>query len=118
MVYVGVGSKKRPRSGLRTKNSVNRPQPTIPISIVSAVKGTTIITLTFNQPVALKGVPKYTTNLAAITALSATHPDPMTVAITFSASIAAATTLNIPYEDLAIRNQSGGFVSDSTFPVS
>jgi hypothetical protein len=39
------------------------------------------------------------------------------VAITFSASVAAATELNIPYEELAVRNSSGGFVSTSTFPV-
>jgi hypothetical protein len=31
--------------------------------------------------------------------------------------VAAATELNIPYEEPAVRNSSGGFVSTSTFPV-
>jgi hypothetical protein len=41
-----------------------------------------------------------------------------TVAITFSATITTATTVTIPYEEPAIRNASGGFVSTSTFPLS
>ena len=40
-----------------------------------------------------------------------------TVAITFGATVAAATEVRIPYEEPAIRNASGGFVSTSTFPV-
>jgi hypothetical protein len=40
-----------------------------------------------------------------------------TIAITFSATIAAATEVRIPYEEPAVRNGSGGFVSTSTFPV-
>jgi hypothetical protein len=102
----------------RSNSSVNNPQPTVPIALVSAVKNTTKITVTFDQPVALKGVPGYTTNLAGVTALSAIKTGPTTVEVTFSASVATATTLHIPYEEPAIRNASGGFVSDSTFPVT
>jgi hypothetical protein len=40
-----------------------------------------------------------------------------TLELTFSATVATATTLNIPNEDPAIRNASGGFVSHSTFPA-
>jgi hypothetical protein len=42
---------------------------------------------------------------------------PTTVAITFSAAIAAAQEITIPYEDPGIRSAVGGFVADTTFPV-
>jgi hypothetical protein len=109
---------KRVATSRKRSSRVTNPQPTTPISVTAAVKNTTKITVTFDQPVALKGVPAYTTNLAGVTALSAIKTGPATVEITFSASVATATTLNIPYEEPAIRNASGGFVSNSTFPVS
>ena len=72
---------------------------------------------TKHQPVSLNGVPAYTTDIVGATALSAVLTAPNVVAITFSASVAAATALNVPYEEPAVRNSSGGFVSTSTFPV-
>jgi hypothetical protein len=101
----------------KRKNSVNRPVPTVPIGIVSVTKATTTMTIVFNQPVTLKGIPQYTTNLAGITPISAALTAPATLSLTFSASVATATTLNIPAEEPAIRNSSGGFVSPSTFPA-
>jgi len=91
---------------------------TTPVRITSATKSTTTATIVFNQPVALKGVPAYTTNLAGVTATLATMSNPTTLVVTFSASIATATTLNIPFQEPAIRNQVGGFVFDSTFQLS
>jgi hypothetical protein len=101
----------------RRKNNTNRPVPTVPIGIVSVTKATTTMTIVFNQPVSLKGIPQYTTNLAGVTPISAALTAPSTLSLTFSASIATATTLNIPAEEPAIRNSSGGFVSPSTFPA-
>jgi hypothetical protein len=49
--------------------------------------------------------------------VSAAMTSPTQVAITYSASVAAATAVNIPYEEPSVRNSSGGFVSTSTFPV-
>ena len=109
---------RRSATSRKRNNGVNNPQPTVPIAVTAAVKATTKITVTFDQPVALKGVPGYTTNLAGVTALSAIKTGPTTVEVTFSASVATATTLHIPYEEPAVRNASGGFVSDSTFPVT
>ena len=96
---------------------INNPQHTTPIKVTDATKGTTDLTLTVDQSVSLNGVPQITTNLAGITALSAAQTAPTTIVITFSASIAAANEVLIPYEEPAIRNASGGFVSTSTFPV-
>ena len=113
-----IGARPRTTRARRKGNTVNVPQPTTPISVTDATKNTTKITVEFDQPVALNGVPAYTTNLAGVTAVSAVATGPTTVEITFSASVATATTLNIPYEEEAVRNASGGFVSTSTFPVT
>jgi hypothetical protein len=88
-----------------------------PIGIASVTKSGSTMTVVFNQPVSLKGVPQYTTNLAGVTPTAAAMTAPNTVNVTFSAAVATATSLNIPHEDPAIRNASGGFVSPSTFPV-
>ena len=62
-------------------------------------------------------MPAYTTDVAGADPVSAVLTSPNVVAITFDASVAAATVLTIPYEEPAVRNSSGGFVSTSTFPV-
>lgn len=90
----------------------------IPILISSVTKSTTLLTIVFNQSITLSGVPKYTTNLAGVTPVSVAMTGPTTIAITFSATIAAATTINIPYEEPAVRNSSGGYVYPSTFPAA
>jgi hypothetical protein len=109
--------KKPVRSSRRSNNTVNNPQPTTPIQVTGATAVGSVLTLTYDQVVALNGVPKYTTDVAGATATSAALTSPTTVAITFSAAIAAATEVSIPYEEPAVRNASGGFVSTSTFPV-
>jgi hypothetical protein len=109
---------RQPRNrASRRKNGLNRPQPVAPITIVSVTKAAAVMTIVFNQPVSLKGVPQYTTNLPGVTAISAALTSPTTLALTFSATVATATTLNIPSEDPAIRNASGGFVASTTFPA-
>jgi hypothetical protein len=104
---------KRSRGVRRRGLSATRPQPTAPIAVTGATKATTKITLTFDQPVILNGVPDCTTDLAGVTALSAAKTGPDTIEITFSASVATATEVRIPYEEPGIRNASGGFVYTS-----
>ena len=111
-------SKAARNRGSRRRNGPNRPAPATPIGIATVTKAGSVMTIVFNQPVALKGVPQYTTNLPGITPLSAALTAPTTMALTFSAAIATATTLNIPSEEPAVRNSSGGFVSPSTFPAT
>ena len=107
-----------PTLGRVEKRNRGRVEPKLPtaIRVVSAVAATTTLTLTFDQPVVLKGTPAYTTDVVGAEALSATSPSINTVVITFSASIAAASAVNIPGGDPAIRNKVGGFVADTTFP--
>ncbi len=105
------------RTRRRTNSQVNNPQPTTPIAVTDVSVATTVATVEFDQPVSLNGVPAYTTDVAGAEPVSAVLTGMNTVAITFSAAIAAATEVQIPYEEPAVRNSSGGFVSTSTFPV-
>jgi hypothetical protein len=110
-------TKRASRTVRRRGPTVTRPQPTAPITVTDVAVAASVLTVTFDQPVMLNGVPAYTTNIAGATATSAVMTSPTTVAITFSAAIATATEVRIPYEEPAVRNGSGGFVSTSTFPV-
>jgi hypothetical protein len=103
--------------GLR-KNSANRPPKTAPIKIMSVEKSGSTLTIGFDQAVSLKGVPQYEVDVAGVTPTGAALADAMTITVTFSGAITAATEVRIPYEEPAVRNGSGGFVSTSTFPVS
>ena len=61
--------------------------------------------------------PAFTTDLPGVTVLSMEQTAPNVVDLTFSASIATATALFIPYRDQAIRGGSGGYVFSNQFPV-
>ena len=93
------------------------PKQKTPVRITNATAAASVLTITFDQPVILKGVPKYTTDIAGATAVSAAMTNPTTLALTFSAAVATATEVTIPFEDPGIRNAVGGFVADTTFPV-
>jgi hypothetical protein len=108
---------KRSRSTKRGGLGVTRPQPTAAIQVTDVAVAGSVATITYDQPVSLSGTPAYTTDIAGATAQSAVMTSATTVAITFSAAVATATEVRIPYEEPAVRNASGGFVSTSTFPV-
>lgn len=96
----------------------NRPIPNAPIFISAATKSGNVLTLTFDQQVNLEGTPGITTDLVGVSPVSAVKTNPVSVAITFSAAITAATEINIPYLDRAIRNVRGGFVYSPTFQLA
>jgi len=113
-----LGTRNAPNRRSPKRNPVrNMPDADAPVTITNVARNVAVLTLTFSVPVSLSGTPAFTTNLAGVTALSAAQTAPNIVAITFSASIAAAATLNIPYRDPAIRGQSGGYVTSNQFPV-
>lgn len=87
-----------------------KPRRRTPIHVTSWSASGTDLTLTFNQPVGLNGLPAYSTDVMA-TPVSAVQTDPLTIVITFSADISIAATLTIPFQDPAIRNKRGGFVT-------
>ena len=113
-----IGRRPRKNRSSRRKNPAQTvPLSTTPIAVTGATALGTVLTITFDQPVSLNGVPAYTTDVVGATALSAVMTGMNTIAVTFSATVAAATEVRIPYEEPAVRNGSGGFVSTSTFPV-
>ena len=63
------------------------------------------------------GLPGFTTDVSGPEPVSAEQTTPTQVQVTFSAAIAAANAINVPFRDPAIRNASGGFVVSNTFPV-
>ena len=104
------------RRSRRKNNPVNTPQPTIGISIVSVSAAGSVVTIEFDGSVLLKGVPSYTTDIAGAVATGAVQTAPDTIDVTFDEDVSAATVVNVPYEDAAVRNVSGGFVAPSGFP--
>ncbi len=105
------------RTRRRTNSVFNNPPRTVAIKVTAVTALGAVLTVTYDQPVSLNGVPAYTTDIVGATASSAVMVGMNTIAITFDAKIATATEVRIPYEEPAVRNGSGGFVSTSTFPV-
>src|SRR4029079_6484679 len=91
---------------------------TTPIAVTGATALGSVLTITYDQAVILTGTPAYTTDGVGATALSAAKTGLNTVAVTFSATIAAATEVRIPYEEPAVRNGSGGVCVSRPFPAS
>ena len=112
-----VGRRQLKHRGSSKRNGPNRPVPASPVTIVNVVKTAAVMTISFNQPVSLKGIPAWTTNIAGVTAILASLTTPTILSLTFSASVATATGLIIPFEEPAIRSASGGYVNPGTFPV-
>ena len=113
-----IGRKPRPSRASRRKNpAANMPPAAAGIKIVSASATGAVATAAFDQVIALVGTPAWTTDVAGLTVVSAAQTGPTTIAVTFSGALTAATALDIPYEDPAVRSKTGGFVSTSTFPV-
>lgn len=117
----GILRKAQPnRMSRRQRNEANRPQPTVGITIQSVAVGglgSPDLTIVFNGPVSLKGTPQYTTDVAGAVAISAAMSNPTTLVLTFDQDVTAATVLNVPYEDSAVRNSSGGFVTPSSLTI-
>jgi hypothetical protein len=117
MARPGLITRRTHRTSKKTAPSATRPQPTAAIKITGASAAGSVVTVTLDQSVSLQGTPQYAVDVVGAEPVSAELTSPTTVAITYDVAVAAATTLTIPYEDPAVRNASGGFVSTSTFPV-
>lgn len=101
---------RRTRPARRRK--LNPPQSGTPILITLAERAGITLALVFDQPVILSGTPAYT--CGAVTAVSAVMDGDNAVTITFSGALTAGTPVVIPFQDPAIRNSSGGYVTPNT----
>lgn len=117
----GILRKSQPnRMSRRQRNEANRPQPTVGITIQSVAVGglgSPDLTIVFNGPVTLKGTPQYTTDVPGAVPLSAVMSNPTTLVLTFDQDVTAATVLSVPYEEPAVRNSSGGFVTPASVTI-
>lgn len=111
-------------TGNKVKHTRKRalPKRETQIRITAASASAAVLSVTFDQPVILRGTPAWTTDLAGPPAPtpiegSAVMTSLNTMQLTFSATIATATVINIPVIDPAIRSVTGGFVADTTFPL-
>ncbi len=117
---MGQKSRRVKQTLRRQPPTANRPSPTNVISINPATiePDAFNLRLDFDQPVLLNGVPQYTTDVVGASPVSATMLTATRIEIEFDAYISTATTITIPYEDKAVRNNSGGFVTPTVLTVS
>lgn len=114
---MALTSKKRyPNTAARRKISgigaeAQRPKQT-PITITNTTPGDTTV-VTFDQVVILNGIPQWPNNSSHMPeAAEMTAPDELT--LTYPAAD-TTTTITVPFEEPAVRNGGGGYVTPGTF---
>lgn len=111
--YPNTAARSKTIAGVGAANRIGTRTPLVP---TFGAHVTSAITITFNQPVVLKGLPNYSNGTITLTA--ATRPTPTTVVLTFNNTLAATVPLTIPFEDPSIRNMSGGYVQSGAYTFS
>ena len=107
-------STRQNRNSRRRRPAPNRDNPRL---ILAAAAGTAL-TLTFDRPVMLAGVPQMTTDVPLAVPVSASQPTPIAqVIVEFDIDITAATVVNLMPNDPAIRGLGGGYVASGQFPA-
>lgn len=115
---MGLTTRKRyPNSAARRKlnagiGAVAHPYFRTPIHATFGTDGATTLVITLDQPVSLVGVPQYTDNANQLpTAAAITGPQE----VTLTYANATANDFTVPFQDMAIRNNAGGFVLAGTY---
>jgi hypothetical protein len=104
--YRNITMRKAVRTGPGTKALT---PPTSPVSVTGVVHSASILTVTFGQPVIYSGIlPGWTNNSQHVIGVAATSP---TVWVLTLSGASAAGAVNIPFQDAAFRNASGGYVN-------
>jgi hypothetical protein len=105
------------RKATTSSGAANRTGQRTPITFTMGSSTTTTNTVTFDQPVSLKGIPGYfDTSSPTIVVNGAVALNATQVALTWNATPSAA--ISVPFEDPAVRNSAGGYVQAGsvTFP--
>lgn len=99
----------------RNQPKDNAPNYDTPVRIVSVSVDLSVMTIEFNQPVVLKTLPQYVVDVVGADPVSAVVVDPLTIAITYSQSVALGTQITIEFQDPGVRSSTGGYVADSVY---
>ena len=106
-----LNSRPRKNRNKSTTNFMqNAPPDNNPVLITNVVVASPALTLTFDQPVVLDGLPGFGVDVGSGTVTQATQPAPNQVELVFSEAITGATTINLTVRDPAIRGAMGGYV--------
>ena len=111
-----IGGRSRARRrNQRTTGQRTRPAAPTPIGVVGTTFTGGALTVTFDQPVMLSGVPGYRLDGGAepASATSAERVSPTSVRLTYPAGTAAGGVV-IPADDPAVTNATGGRVNGGT----
>lgn len=106
----GIIRAARRRASGRRPSALPSLRVATPILVESISSDGTTLTITFDQPVSLQGVPAYSVEGEAVTPTSAAKTADDTVTVTFSGGF-MGTVLDVGVRDPAIRNASGGYVT-------
>lgn len=109
---------RRPITNRRNRRNFdisNKPEGNNAVTLDVAIS-TVTVTLTFNKPVSLNGVPQVlSVGVNGALPLSATRPTSLTVALVYAATQAGSTDFIVPERDPAIRTYDGGYAQAGTF---
>lgn len=111
--YANTANRRKANSAVGAANRLTHRQELVP---TLGAKSSGSITLTFPQPIVLKGTPAY--GSGSLTVNAATAPTPNTLALVFNGSLVASIPLTIPFEDPAVRNAQGGYVRPGAYTFS
>ena len=119
-----IGAKSRPhRRNARKPGQATRPVRPTPIRVAAAAFAQPVsnqVTLSFDQPVLLRGVPRFRLT-AAGGAGAGTMPtaarlaSPSSVVLTFPTPVAASATVTVPFDAAGVSNASGGSVNAGVY---
>lgn len=107
----------RRRNGSTGRRGKRVAQRATPIAVTLMAYGGGFVEVTFNQPVLLAGVPKYTLADGSLPT-GATLQAANLVKLTYASLGSGAPTITVPFEDPAVRNQAGGYVSPVSMEAS
>jgi hypothetical protein len=112
--YNKAPSRRLHTTSPKTANMRPLQPPAIPTFGAIAVAN---ITVTFNEPVTLTGIPAWTAQ-GGRTILSIAQTSPTVFVLTWSATLVGQSPIVIPFQDPAFRTYQGGYVQPGSFPIA
>ena len=112
-------TKRGNRRSRQLSGQVRPMQRQIPVQVVDVTAAGDDLTIEFNQPVAMKGIPQFLKN-GTIAPIAANMTSPTVLVLTYPTPVGPpvpATNFLVPAEDPAIRSVTGGFVTPTTVDV-